>query len=54
MKSVATPRFWRLSRALPLEVQKLAEKNYRLWRNDSDHPRVWIGTHAGYDKMTGS
>jgi hypothetical protein len=30
MKSVATRRFWKLYRAVPLDVQRLAIKNYRL------------------------
>ena len=34
MKSVATRRFWELFRALPVDVQKLAVKNYHLWRQN--------------------
>lgn len=40
MRSVATRRFWELFRALPPEVQRLAVKNYRLWRRDSRHPSL--------------
>jgi len=88
VKSVATRQFWKLFDALPAEVQKLAVKNYRLWRREpghrslrfrrlrgsedrftirvGDHYRaigrmldaeirwVWIGTHADYDRLTGS
>jgi hypothetical protein len=40
VRSVATRRFWELFRALPPEVQRLAVKNYRLWRRDSRHPSL--------------
>jgi hypothetical protein len=32
MRSQATPRFWRLFKDLPADVQRLAVKNYRLWQ----------------------
>ena len=34
VNSVATRRFWNLYQALPSDVQKLAIKNYHLWRRD--------------------
>jgi len=37
VKSVGTQRFWELFRALPVEVQDLAVKNYHLWRQDPRH-----------------
>ncbi len=37
VNSVATRRFWNLFHALPDDVQKLAVKNYHLWRRDSHH-----------------
>jgi hypothetical protein len=40
MKSVATRRFWELFHALPVDVQKLAVKNYRLWRQNRNHPSL--------------
>jgi hypothetical protein len=40
MKSVATRRFWELFDALPVDVQKLAVKNYRLWRENPKHPSL--------------
>ena len=40
MKSNTTPRFWQLFAALPLEVRKLAAKNYQLWREDPQHPSL--------------
>jgi hypothetical protein len=36
--SVATSRFWAQFEALLSEIQKLAFKNYRLWRRDPRHP----------------
>ena len=40
VRSVATRRFWTLFHALPLSVQKLAAKNYGLWRQDPNHPSL--------------
>lgn len=40
MKSRATPRFWAAYRKLPLEVQNLARKAYRLFRDDPRHPSL--------------
>lgn len=40
MNSFATRRFWDLFHALPGEVQKLAIKNYHLWRSDPNHPSL--------------
>ena len=40
MKSVATRRFWELFRALPVDVQKLTVKNYRLWCQNRNHPSL--------------
>src|SRR3954462_15315697 len=86
MGSGCTRRFWQLYSALPREIQKLADKQYHLWRQNHRHPslhfkklrdserfsvrvgdhyralgyvaedavvRVWIGTHAEYDKLVG-
>ena len=38
MKSQASQRFWRLFHDLPEDIQRLAEKNYDLWKNDPSHP----------------
>jgi hypothetical protein len=55
--SRTTEEFWSAYRRLPVEVRRLALKNYRLWREDSRHPslqfkkvgkRVWsarVGDH---------
>jgi hypothetical protein len=40
MKSRASTRFWRLYQQLPPEIQRLADKNYRLWRADHWHPSL--------------
>jgi hypothetical protein len=40
VKSAATQRFWDLFLALPSEVQDLAVKNYRLWRQPPNHPSL--------------
>ena len=40
VKSVATRRFWALFQVLPSEVQRLAVKNYRLWRRNPGHPSL--------------
>jgi hypothetical protein len=40
VKSLATRRFWNLLHALPVDVQKLAAKNYLLWRQDPSHPSL--------------
>ncbi len=40
MKSRATPRFWAAYRALPPEIQDLARKAYRLFRENPRHPSL--------------
>ncbi|MFN0168363.1 MAG: hypothetical protein ACKV22_18205 [Bryobacteraceae bacterium] len=40
MNSRATTRFWELFSALPSGVQRLAVKNYDLWRRDPHHPSL--------------
>lgn len=47
MKSSATKRFWSLFDALPEDVQKLAEKNYQLWRDNPQHPSLHFKRLAG-------
>jgi hypothetical protein len=49
VKSVAIRRFWRLYRALPSEIQSLAVKNYRLWRQDPHHPSLGFRRLKGTD-----
>jgi hypothetical protein len=40
VKSVASRRFWDQFNALPDDIQKLAVKNYHLWRNNPRHPSL--------------
>ncbi len=40
MKSRATARFWKLYGELPRETQLLAEKTYRLWHDNPQHPSL--------------
>jgi len=40
LNSVATRRFWELFQALPPDVQKLAVRNYHLWRQNPSHPSL--------------
>lgn len=40
MTSKGTRRFWKLYQELPKPVQKLAAKNYRLWRDNPRHPSL--------------
>jgi hypothetical protein len=40
VKSVATRRFWALFHGLPGDVQRLAIKDYQLWRRDRHHPSL--------------
>lgn len=40
MKSRATPRFWAAYRDLPSDVQLTAQKAYRLFREDPQHPSL--------------
>lgn len=47
MKSTATPRFWELLNALPMEIQELAEKNYLIWLENPQHPSLNFKRLAG-------
>jgi hypothetical protein len=38
--SHTTPEFWTAFRSLPRAIQRLALKNYRLWRADPQHPSL--------------
>ena len=40
VRSVATQRFWDLFHALPADIQRLAVKNYKLWRRNPNHPSL--------------
>jgi hypothetical protein len=47
VRSKATPRFWKLHNELPAHIQKLARKNYELWREDHNHPSLMFKKLAG-------
>lgn len=40
MNHYASSRFWALYEALPAEVRELADKSYRLLRDDPRHPSL--------------
>ena len=40
MKHRATPRFWNCYRALPAEIQQLADRNYETLCHDPRHPSL--------------
>ena len=41
-QSFASERFWQLYRELPVEVRRLADKQYRLFRVDPFHPSLHL------------
>jgi hypothetical protein len=47
MTSRATRRFWKLYSELPENIQRLALKNYRLWRDNPRHPSLDFKKLAG-------
>ncbi len=49
MKSVTTRRFREQFAALPLEIQQLAIKNYRLWSQNPSHPSLRFRRLKGND-----
>ncbi len=40
MKHRASRKFWQFYRRLPIEVQRLADKNYELLKASPDHPSL--------------
>ena len=40
MTSRATPRFWAAYRELPRDIREAAQKAYRLFRDDPNHPSL--------------
>ena len=39
-KSVPAPSFWKCYRALPAEIQKLADKHFQTFLDDPHHPSL--------------
>ena len=46
MKSKTTPEFWKRYDALPDEIQKLARKNFALWKLNPRHPSLRFRPHG--------
>jgi hypothetical protein len=42
LKHFASPEFWGLYRQLPQVVQKLADRNFALLKNDPRHPSLHL------------
>ncbi|MCG2666162.1 hypothetical protein ACFPFP_04370 [Bradyrhizobium sp. GCM10023182] len=40
MKHAASPRFWKSYEALPANVRRLADANFRLLKSDPNHPSL--------------
>ncbi len=40
MRHLASPRFWTLYAALPVDVRALADKNFALLKSDPRHPSL--------------
>ena len=40
MNHFASPGFWQFYKALPAEIQALADKNFQLLREDPNHPSL--------------
>lgn len=49
MKSRCTRRFWKLHNDLPEQIQTLAAKAYKLWRNNPRHPSLEFKKRKGGD-----
>ena len=50
MKSRASRRFWERYHQLPEHIQRLADKNYRLWLADQRHPSLDFKKLKGSDR----
>ena len=40
MKHAASPRFWKAYEALPANVRRLADANFKLLKGDPNHPSL--------------
>jgi hypothetical protein len=47
VRSATSPEFWERFYRLPVEVQRLAEKNYRLWLAHPQHPSLHFKPFRG-------
>ena len=48
MNHYASPEFWARYRALPAEVQSLADKSFALLKSDSRHPSLHLKKVGDY------
>ena len=48
MNHYASPEFWACYRALPVEIQSLADKAFALLKSDSRHPSLHLKRAGGY------
>jgi hypothetical protein len=46
VESKTTPEFWQRFNALPADVQKLARKNFDLWKNNPRHSSLRFRPHG--------
>jgi hypothetical protein len=51
LTSRVSQQFWRLFAELPTEIQRLAEKNYHLWRETPSHPSLHFRKLRGTDDL---
>ncbi|MBI5207526.1 MAG: hypothetical protein HY934_07015 [Candidatus Firestonebacteria bacterium] len=42
MKHFASPSFWNCYKKLPLSIQELADKNFEIMKNNSEHPSLHL------------
>jgi hypothetical protein len=40
MNNFTSPRYWRHYNALPPEIQKVADKNFQIFKKDPQHPSL--------------
>ena len=48
MKHLATPEFWFHYRKLPVEIRNLADKNFVILKDDSNHPSLRLKKVGAY------
>lgn len=51
MKHSTLPRFWKLYRNLPEQIQKLADKNYKLLKKDPTHASLHFKKIGSWDGL---
>jgi hypothetical protein len=51
VKSLATTRFWQLYSQLPEVIRSLADKNYKLWQQDTRHPSLHFKRVKGSQEL---